>query len=203
MTRLTEQFPLCTHLFVVDFEATCGPGVSAGDVEIIEFGGLLVPLQTIIDPADGVQFHHYIQPVKHPSLTRFCRQLTGVTQEQVDTAEPFLTVLQKLEDWFQNQSISLAQTVFTAWSTFDAQQLRRECLHHERPMPFVHFLDLQRAFKRTQQHTVNHSVSKALESVGLEFEGRKHSAIDDALNTARLLPYSGYLPEGNDCSPKN
>ena len=37
------------------------------------------------------------------------------------------------------------------------------------------------------------SITKALETQNLEFIGREHSALDDAYNTARLLPFAGYF----------
>ena len=36
MASIQSRFPNCTHIMVVDFEATCGPGVSKTDAEIIE-----------------------------------------------------------------------------------------------------------------------------------------------------------------------
>ena len=42
MDGIQTQFPTCTHIMVVDFEATCGPGVSKTDAEIIEVGAVLV-----------------------------------------------------------------------------------------------------------------------------------------------------------------
>lgn len=193
MSPIQSIFPECTHIFVVDFEATCGPGIKASQIEIIEFGGVLLPLTSIIPIDDAQSFHTYIRPTQHPKLTRFCRRLTGVSQSDVDNANVFEEVITQLLEWFSAHTISSQNTLFTSWSAFDGQQLRRECLHHELACPFVHFLDLQVQFKRTQQHSSTHSVTKALESVGLEFEGRQHSAIDDAKNTARLLPFSGYV----------
>ena len=192
MSTIQLNFPTCTHIFIVDFEATCGPGVSASDIEIIEFGGILLPLAQAVDPEQGVPFHQYIKPIKNPKLTRFCTKLTGVTQSDVNDAEEFLSVMSVITDWFSELQVSMSKTLFTSWSPFDGQQLKRECLHNDIPCPFLHFLDLQHCFKQTQQQSTMHSVSKALEIVGLEFEGRQHSAIDDARNTARLLPYSGY-----------
>lgn len=192
MSSIQSIFPECTHIFVVDFEATCGPGIKASKIEIIEFGGVLLPLNPITSVDDALCFHSYIRPINHAKLTRFCRKLTGVSQTDVDDAPVFEDVIAKMNEWFTTHGVNSQTTIFTSWSAFDAQQLRRECLHHELPCPFEHFMDLQVQFKRTQQHSSTHSVSKALEAVGLEFEGRQHSAIDDAKNTARLLPFSGY-----------
>ena len=30
------------------------------------------------------EFHHYVTPVHNPKLTKFCTELTGITQEMVD-----------------------------------------------------------------------------------------------------------------------
>ncbi len=63
------------YLLVLDFEATCGDVVREN--EIIEFPTLVYNLQE-----DKVQatFHEYVRPTITPTLTKFCTDLTGITQ---------------------------------------------------------------------------------------------------------------------------
>lgn len=67
------------YLLVMDFEATCGTkGNKPNPQEIIEFPCALLNVK------HGFQveaiFHKYVRPVRHPLLSTFCTDLTGITQ---------------------------------------------------------------------------------------------------------------------------
>lgn len=68
------------YLLVLDFEATCEEGAPVGPQEIIEFPTLLYNLDKNEVEA---RFHEYVRPIKVPTLTPFCTNLTGI--EQVST----------------------------------------------------------------------------------------------------------------------
>ena len=173
------------HLLVVDVEATCcnNKTITKADVEIIEIGAVLLHWPTL---ATVSTFQSYVKPVKKPVLTYFCTRLTGITQQQVDNAPIFPQVIQQL----QSDVLKEHNVQFCSWSPFDWRQLHRDCLHHQIPIPSVAGQwDLQVLFRRQQQHTQNMSLANALRSVDLTFEGKRHSGIDDAINTARLVPY--------------
>jgi inhibitor of KinA sporulation pathway (predicted exonuclease) len=65
------------YLLILDFEATCGGTIQNGEREIIEFPTLLYNLRSNEVQA---QFHEYVKPVRHPGLTDFCSNLTGIQQ---------------------------------------------------------------------------------------------------------------------------
>ena len=81
------------YYLVVDFEATCEERNPADfPHEIIEFPGVLV------DGRTGRQvdtWREYVRPVLHPALSDFCTSLTGISQDTVDGADTFLTVLHR------------------------------------------------------------------------------------------------------------
>lgn len=192
MDTIQTRFPNCSHIMVVDFEATCGPGISKTAIEIIEIGAVLVSLhQSSIMIEQAPQFHQYIRPELHPTLTTFCKKLTGISQEQVDKGMVFSEGLNKWTSFTKSHGLDFRSILFAGWSDFDAKQLRKQCAAIKMPCPFVHFLNLQSQFKHVQKHSQYKSITKALQSQNLEFIGREHSAIDDAYNTARLLPFSG------------
>ena len=194
MQTISEQYPSCTHLLVVDFEATCGPGVSKGGVEIIEIGAILVPFyEPSLNIETAIQFHQYIRPEIHHQLTKFCKKLTGITQEQVDNGLTFTEGLKALTSFIREQEIQCNKIVFSGWSDFDAKQFKKQCVKINTKCPFKHFLNLQSQFRKSQKDQQNKSLKKALASQDLEFIGSEHSAIDDAFNTARLLPFAGYF----------
>lgn len=63
-----------------------------------EIGAVLLNVNTG-DVED--QFHHYVRPTKFPKLSRFCIDLTGITQTMVDNGEPFPSVFPKFQNWIE------------------------------------------------------------------------------------------------------
>lgn len=70
--------------------------------EIIEFPAVLVSTENRNIEA---YFQAYCKPVLNPKLSKFCINLTGITQEQVDSAKPFPQVLQMFEDWLKEHEL--------------------------------------------------------------------------------------------------
>lgn len=70
--------------------------------EIIEFPAVLVSteLQQVID-----HFQAYCRPVLNSTLSGFCKELTGITQEDVDTADTFPQVAEDFEAWLTKHKL--------------------------------------------------------------------------------------------------
>ncbi|EST06598.1 Exonuclease, RNase T/DNA polymerase III [Kalmanozyma brasiliensis GHG001] len=93
---------------VLDVEATCEStrkyrnlqhGYETGSFqypnEIIEFPVVLLRWNAETQQLDTTgTFHSFVRPTFRPHLTRFCRDLTGVTQSQVDAAPTWPKVVQ-------------------------------------------------------------------------------------------------------------
>ena len=127
MDTFQNQFPDCTHIIVVDFEATCGPGVSKTDAEIIEVGAVLVSLTTTEVPLlELPTFHRYIRPTIVTTLTPFCKNLTGITQEQVDNGLLFEEMIDEWKVFLSEYHCTSNTVVFGCWTDFDIKQLRLE-----------------------------------------------------------------------------
>ena len=90
------------YLVVVDFECTCEENTWSYLHEVIEFPVVLVDTSTkqIVDT-----FHRYVRPTENATLTKFCSELTGIDQEQVDGAAPIDTVLHELDDWLRSKDL--------------------------------------------------------------------------------------------------
>jgi 3'-5' exoribonuclease 1 len=85
---------------VIDFEATC-EARNPPDYkhEIIEFPAVLV---SSADPPRVVDiFHAYCRPVINPTLSDFCRELTGIEQSTVDVAATFPEVHERFLRWME------------------------------------------------------------------------------------------------------
>mgnify|MGYP001611010134 CR=1 FL=1 len=87
------------YYLVLDVEATCEEHEKDFPNEIIEFPVVLVDscLRQVVDT-----FHSYVKPRKRPTLTRFCTELTGIQQPQVDQAPHLETVLERFEAWLDS-----------------------------------------------------------------------------------------------------
>ena len=73
------------YLAIIDFEATCCDKNSfpRNEMEIIEIGMVIVDYDTFEKVSE---FQSFVKPVRHDKLTAFCKNLTSITQETVDSA---------------------------------------------------------------------------------------------------------------------
>jgi len=173
------------HYLVIDFEATCTDSneFPRDEMEIVEIGAVLASGDTFQVVSE---FQSFVRPVRNPQLTDFCRELTGITQERVDSAPGFLDVLTRFNGWLAEQG----EAVFCSWGDYDRHQLTRDCAYHNVEYPFgVEHINLKKRFAQSQSRRPQ-GLSAALRSVNLPFVGSPHRGIDDARNIASLLPFT-------------
>ncbi|KAJ8391846.1 hypothetical protein AAFF_G00084620 [Aldrovandia affinis] len=89
---------LFSYLIVIDFESTCWRDKNNYGQEIIEFPAVL--LNTANGKIDS-EFHTYVQPQEHPILSKFCTELTGIQQAQVEAGVPLQICLSQFTRWIQ------------------------------------------------------------------------------------------------------
>lgn len=190
-----------SHLIVIDFESTCWENDKLRPQEIIEFPAVL--LNTHTGELED-EFHFYVQPSEFPVLSSFCQQLTGISQDTVDEGIPLSMCLRKFATWLgklrdnkgivcgndKATSISKGQSeaAFVTWSDWDLGV----CLLYETkrkqitlPAAFNNWIDLRATYRKFYSRRPE-GLNGALKELGIEFEGREHSGLDDAKNTARL-----------------
>lgn len=91
------------YLCILDFEATCSERKpQPRPQEIIEFPTLLLNVSTGEIEAE---FHYYIRPDVHPTLSQFCTELTGITQDTVDRGISLAGALRLHLRWVQDQGL--------------------------------------------------------------------------------------------------
>lgn len=175
---------------VIDFEATCDRNNGNHfPHEIIEFPVVLIDVakRAIVE-----RFQSFCRPVLNPVLTDFCTELTGIEQHQVDAAPVFADVLRKVESWLADRNLigttNKRKCGFATDGPWDfAKFLQLQCQISEVPYPrwarkwinvrkeFASFYTIQRC-----------GINKMLENLGLSFDGRHHSGLDDSVNIARI-----------------
>src|SRR4028118_1975109 len=86
------------YYLVLDLEATCSDRETFDrrEMEIIEIGAVMVEANSLalID-----EFQTFVKPVRHPTLTEFCKSLTSITQAQVDQAHSYPEAIAALTGW--------------------------------------------------------------------------------------------------------
>ena len=173
------------HWLVIDLEATTEEGGwPLEQMEIIEIGASLVNrLGHEVD-----HFQRFVRPERRPLLTGFCRQLTHISQEQIDSAAPLPMVWGQFERWLGHHQPQLAG--WGSWGDYDRKQLELEWQRHNLNslISQVPHLNLKQRFAEARQLQRAVGLKSALQLAGLQFSGQQHRALEDARNTARLLP---------------
>lgn len=168
------------RIVVVDVEATCWKkGVFSRKKETIEIGAVLL----LLDRAQSKwrEFQTFVRPRRLPRLSSFCRELTGITQENVDAAPTFPEALGLFLEW----SPPLEGVVLATWSRYDLWQLDLDLEAHGLPKLAVPFLDVKKLAARIVGAKSFEETARELapDTVTLP----RHRAIADARRTARIL----------------
>ena len=173
------------HWLVIDLEATTEEGGwPLTEMEIIEIGASLVS-------ANGHEVEHFqrfVRPTRRQHLTHFCRQLTHISQADVDAAAPLGVVWAQFERWLLVHQAQLAGWV--SWGDYDRRQFEQEWRNHglHSHLSQVAHINLKQRFAAVRQLPRPVGLKMALNLAGLQFQGQQHRALSDARNTARLLP---------------
>jgi len=173
------------YWLVIDLEATTEEGGwPVEHMEIIEIGASLVD-------ASGHEIDHFqrfVRPLRRPILTRFCRQLTHIAQADVDAAATLPTLWPQFERWLEPHHTRLGG--WCSWGDYDRQQLGQDWHQHglTSHLQTLPHLNLKQRFAKARQLARPVGLNAALQLAGLSFSGQQHRALNDARNTARLLP---------------
>jgi inhibitor of KinA sporulation pathway (predicted exonuclease) len=173
------------HWLVIDLEATTEEGGwPLEDMEIIEIGASLVSAAG--DEVD--HFQCFVRPVRRPLLTSFCRELTHISQADVDAAEPLSDAWPQFERWLLTYQPQLVG--WTSWGEYDRRQFEQDWQQYQllSCLSQIPHLNLKRRFAEARQLPRSLGLTTALQLAGLQFCGEQHRALTDARNTARLLP---------------
>jgi 3'-5' exoribonuclease 1 len=172
---------------IVDLEATCWEkGTRPGRQEIIEIGAMRFNERLLREPDE---FSAFVRPLLHPILSRYCVQLTGIGQTDVDKAELFPEVFTDFLNWIGNGPFALA-----SWGAYDLNQFRNDCRRHSLKFPksFERHINLKKEFARLKGIKPM-TMKAALRYLNVSLDGRHHRGIDDARNIAKIA--QTILPE--------
>jgi inhibitor of KinA sporulation pathway (predicted exonuclease) len=171
------------YYLIVDLEATCSDNgiVPRNEMEIIEIGAVV---QSSMTYEIESEFQTFVRPVRNPLLTRFCNELTGITQFDVADAPPFAEAIESMKEWMY----AFDDAVFCSWGDYDRKQFIQDCDFHGVAYPFrPGHLNLKAKFSESLNLRKKFGISEALRHLGLDFEGSQHRGLDDAQNIARIV----------------
>ncbi|KAG1659349.1 3'-5' exoribonuclease 1 [Nymphon striatum] len=179
--------PMFKFICVIDFEATCDENNRNYIHEIIEFPAILIDTKL----KETVVFHSYCRPNLNKTLTEFCKTLTGISQEQVDKADSFPDVLSNFENWLQenigdNFHKKVAILSDGPWDV--SRFLLTQCKLCKIPVPKYakQWINIRKSFRNLYNCEILKGITSMLDALGLAFEGRQHSGLDDSKNIARI-----------------
>ncbi|KAI4529637.1 hypothetical protein MG293_020315 [Ovis ammon polii] len=177
------------YICIIDFEATCEEGNPPEFIhEIIEFPVVLLNTHTL-EIEDT--FQQYVRPEINTQLSDFCINLTGITQDQVDKADTFPQVLKKVIDWMKLKELGTKYkySILTDGSWDMSKFLNIQCqLSRLKYPPFAKkWINIRKSYGNF--YKVPRSQTKLtimLEKLGMDYDGRPHSGLDDSKNIARI-----------------
>lgn len=165
---------------VVDLEATCWKqGSTPARMETIEIGALRLRERTFEIESE---FQTFVRPVSEPVLSPFCLTLTGIRQDEVESAEAFPAAFARFSRWVES-----TESIWCSWGDYDRKQLLADAARHAIALPpwLERHVNLKRLYALF--HGVPPSGMKpALRDAGQTLEGRHHRGLDDARNIVRL-----------------
>ncbi|XP_077777172.1 3'-5' exoribonuclease 1 isoform X1 [Podarcis muralis] len=177
------------YICVIDFEATCEEGNPPECThEIIEFPIVLLNTRTL-EIEDT--FQQYVKPEINPQLSEFCINLTGISQDLVDKADEFPKVLQHAVDWMKQKELGskYSYSILTDGSWDMSKFLNIQCRISRLKYPSFakKWINIRKSygnFYKVPRSQIR--LSTMLEKLGMDYDGRPHSGLDDSKNIARI-----------------
>ncbi len=191
--RVVEQGkPQYSRYIVLDFETTCWKDtmkrLADAPTSKMELAQEIIEWSCVLYNSTTKQIESrysvYVKPTYNPILSEFCKELTGITQTQIDDGVTLQQAMSGFEAWLPKHDLMMA-----TWSDWDlSRALGREAKWKEIKIPklLTRWIDLKAAYRRHYKKAPQ-GVEGTIKELGMEFEGRAHSGIVDAENTAKIL----------------
>jgi inhibitor of KinA sporulation pathway (predicted exonuclease) len=188
---------------VFDLEATCWDGEtsryvpireeldSLNAMEVIEIGAVAVSSAAIEARLSKKfdylgEFDAFVKPTIHPTLSKFCTDLTSITQEDVDRSATIEDVLPEFIEWARSFD---GEAKFVSWGMFDKAIFERMKNKQRKDIDISylvrnHFSAKHRARK---MGCFAKGLGRTMDRLHIPFEGRQHRGIDDARMITKIF----------------
>jgi inhibitor of KinA sporulation pathway (predicted exonuclease) len=151
--------------------------------EIIEIGAIRMKAvngeMILLD-----SFQSFVHP-KMDKLNTRITNLTGITKKDLISAPAYTDAIENFKSW-----IGLEDYYLCSWGPEDKWALITDSSFHQSNIEWIiNHNDLQFHFSmlHDSEKGFRYGLSRALQTMELAYEGSKHRALDDAINTARIL----------------
>lgn len=170
------------NLLIIDLESTCFQREHEPSnffSEIIEIGAVVLDRKTF---EVTEEYQCFVKPVLFPKLSDFCKELTTITQEQVDQGIPLSQALQEIGTLARKHD-----ALFCSWGFYDRQQFKRVCERFGLPYPFrKEHVSLKHVHSEFYELPRKLGMGQALRHHQIPLEGTHHRGMDDARNIAKI-----------------
>jgi len=168
------------NYIIVDLEATCWEGCKTENMEMIEIGAVCLDGE-MLQPYS--EFQQFVKPAIRPELTDFCLELTHIKQRKVDFAPSFPEAFNNFIQWIGDTPFRLC-----SWGKFDYDLFNYELdrCNGKWPAGFLGYLNLKDLYAEAYSVKPNIGLRKAMQKLGMKFEGTLHRALVDAQNISRV-----------------
>lgn len=169
------------NYIIFDLEATCWDGWDKSQNETIEIGAVLINEQKEIVS----EFVQFIKPLKHPTLSEFCKELTSIKQSDVDTSPYFSEAINNFKNWF---GYGETDYLLCSWGFYDKKQFESDCKIHGLDDTWAQqHISLKHQYAKFKNLKRAIGMKRALQQEGLSLDGTHHRGIDDARNIGKIF----------------
>lgn len=175
------------YFIIIDFEATCDNNDKLHPREIIEFPALKVNAKTL-EIEDS--FSRFVKPVHHPTLSKFCKELTTITQENVNNADEFKVVLKEFDEWMKEKVGLDKRILMITHGDWDLKiMLPQQCRVSNVAVPYYckTWCNIIRSFHIYKKRYTVRDLTDIVEALDLKFIGTNHRGIDDCNNIVNVM----------------
>jgi inhibitor of KinA sporulation pathway (predicted exonuclease) len=133
----------------------------------------------------------YVKPEWSKSLTPFCTQLTGITNETLANAGTLRDAVQQFDSYvytsFITSNKSFCLITDGSWDLKYCLRAEAAAKGIKLAAHYSRFFDLRNEFQlhKNAPHATN--LNAMLEYLGLTMEGRHHSGISDCMNISKIV----------------
>lgn len=169
--------------------------------EIIEIGAVLLDE----DYKELDIFQTYVKPCFSQELRRHIVHLTGITDETLQFAPGFAEALKAFFDWCLRcgDKVQIIQWSESDYTQISGEILQKQYLLSEQEKALMEgWHDFQKEYGDVIGAEHETSLSYAVMLAGEEFEGKRHDALHDARNTARIFKIVRIPEERKNCLGK-
>lgn len=166
------------RIVIFDMELTCWdtPVPQGQEKEIISIGICEVDTQT----QEILRGEHFFIRPRNSEISDFCSKLTGIHTRDVIKAPYLEDVCRRISKKYSSNR------PWGAWGRDDLM-LQNACIKAGCESPCsIEYVNIGALWTMLTGNTKSVGLKSAMTTLGLEFQGKQHNALDDAINTARV-----------------